>query len=321
MILGKDEALEKLNEYYVTGGGRTYDLGFKALSKHYSIKEGGVTDWTGYPQSGKTEFMLECLINTSKWYGHKHLIYMPDAGTDEEIYSKILHKVTGKQVEEFYYNANGDKVKIINRLTEAEIRTEIDWLIHHFKIYKPESKDGKPKSVTPIQFWDYAVENKKSLGLFSAVIDSWNYMNHDTDGKREDKWLEETLSYRNWLAETSGMHFHTIIHPSKPSMNREGRIMTPDMYSLKGGSEWANNGKAIIVVHRDFGSPHTQIKIAKAKPRVVGVQGEVFFSYDLAIGKYTQVENRGDGYAINPKKVSEITPNNEFENETFETPF
>ena len=41
-------------------------------------------------------------------------------------------------------------------------------------------------------------------------------MRHDTEGfAREDKWLEDTLSFRNELAERSNMHFHTVIHPTK----------------------------------------------------------------------------------------------------------
>ena len=47
----RDEVLH----LYKNGGGNVYYCGFKGLASHYNIKEGGCTDWTGYPGSGKTE--------------------------------------------------------------------------------------------------------------------------------------------------------------------------------------------------------------------------------------------------------------------------
>jgi hypothetical protein len=291
LIITEAEIKDKMHDFYQSGGGDTFYVGFNALAKHYSIKEGGVTDWTGLPGSGKTELLLEMLVNCSSWYDHKHLIYMPDAGTVEEVMAKLIHKFTGKQLEEFYYDGKGEKVEIKNRIKEGDLFKHIPEVLKYFRIYNPEGKNNKKgnrsKAVSPNEFWEYAVENKKKLGIFSAVIDSWNYMRHDTTGfDREDKWLEETLSYRNELAERNGLHLHTIIHPRTSQKDKTGKVLMPDMHSLKGGSEWANNGKTIIICHRKFGSPITDIKIDKAKPRIVGVQGMACLKYDPRGGRF-----------------------------------
>lgn len=329
-ILEAKDISKSLMEYYESGGGKTYYLGFNALAKHYSIKEGGCTDWTGYAGSGKTELLLECLKNCSEWYGHKHLIYMPDAGTSEEVVGKLIHKMTGKQFEKFYYDNDGNKIEIENRITEAEIYRILPQVLEYFKVFVPES-DNRSKAVTPKEFWDFAVKNQKKLGIFSAVIDSWNYLKHDTEGySREDKWLEATLSYRNELAEKSGLHFHTIIHPTSAKKDKDGKIIMPDKNSLKGGSEWANNGKSIIIVHRDFDSSITDIKIDKAKPRIVGVQGIAALQYDVKSGSYFEYVNDETGgrkkYAEQQetKKVEtkqEIPNNLDFLDEINEVPF
>lgn len=286
-IITQKDIEDRLMNYYETGGGKTFYVGFNSISKHYSIKEGGVTDWTGYPGSGKTELLLEFLKNTSDWYGHKHLIYMPDAGTVEEVIGKLIHKFTGKQFEEFYYTKAGNKKKINNRIKPSEIQRWLPHILEYFKIYQPQdTKTGRSKAVTPKEFWDFAVDNKKELGIFSAVIDSWNYMHHDIGKQRQDQWLEEILSYRNELAERNNIHFHTIIHPKAEKKNKYGKKIMPDMHSLKGGSEWANNGKTIIVVHRDFDSGITDIKIDKSKPKIVGVQGLCSLRYDVTKGAF-----------------------------------
>jgi hypothetical protein len=289
MILQESEIKDSLHDYYKTGGGNSFYVGFNTLSKHYSIKEGGVTDWTGYPGSGKTELLLECLTNCSKWYNHKHLIYLPDAGTNEEVIAKLMHKITGKQFEEFYYNKKGQKELIKNRITEAEIFKVLPEILNNFKIFNPQTivnNKSRSKAVTPKEFWDFAVDNKRELGIFSAVIDSWNYMKHDIGNQRQDQWLEEILSYRNEQAERNNLHFHTIIHPKSEKKDKNGKKIIPDMHSLKGGSEWANNGKTIVIVHRDFDSGITDVKIDKAKPRIVGTQGLCSLRLDVNQGGF-----------------------------------
>lgn len=331
-IITEEMIRDRMSEYYDSGGGETFYVGFNGLAKHYSIKEGGVTDWTGFPGSGKTELLLETLKNSTEFYGHKHLIYMPDAGTVEEVIAKLIHKFTGKQFEEYYYDENNERQLVKNRIEESDMFKMIPQVLESFKIYNPETKKEKngtrSKTLTPVEFWQYAVDNKDKLGIFSAVIDSWNYMRHDTEGYgREDKWLESTLSYRNELAESNDLHFHTIIHPKAPRKDKTGKIIFPDMHDLKGGSEWGNNGKSIIIVHREEGSPITNVKVDKAKPIVVGVKGVACLKYDIKVGRfYENITSTGMKRIYSHKEHIVELDNNKMPNgfedfETYQNPF
>ena len=262
--------------------------------------------------------LLQILVNCSKWYGHKHLIYMPDAGSNEEVIAKLIHKYTGKQFEEYYFDKRGNKVEVKNRITEKELFKLLPTILEYFKIFLPLVKEGnktRSKAITPIEYWNFAAANKKELGIFSAVIDSWNYMKHDIGGQREDQWLESVLSYRNELAERENLHLHTIIHPKAAVKDKNGKILIPDMHNLKGGSEWGNNGKSIIIAHRDFESNITDIKIHKAKPRVVGVQGMTALQFDLNYGGFFEIVNGTRHYShkepiIIEKQFQTINPEN-----------
>ena len=312
-IYTKDELIDGIYDLYETGGGVVFNTGFKSLAKHYQMKQGGVTDVTGYPGSGKSEFMLELLGNTSKFYGHKHLIHMPDAGTVHEVIAKLIHKRKGMQFKEFFYNENGDRVLVKNRLPKSMIDGAITEVLNDFIPFKPS--DGKSsKAVTPVEFWEFAASKKEELNIFSAVIDSWNYMKHDTQGfSREDKWLESTLSRRNDIAEQSGVHFVTIIHPRGATKDQNGEYVKPTMHSLKGGSEWANNAKSIIIVHRE--GMMSQVDIAKAKPEIVGVKTSepLMFGFELEKGKFFEFVDGEKQYAQAPRIESKtIKPNLEF---------
>lgn len=84
----------------------------------------------------------------------------------------------------------------------------------------------------------------------------------------------------------------------------------PDMYSLKGGSEWANNGKTIIICDRNFQSGITDIKIDKAKPKIVGVQGIASLRYDIKKGGFYENINHQRHYGHKePVIVQKTDPN------------
>jgi hypothetical protein len=162
---------------------------------------GNCTDWTGFPMSGKTQVLMECLMNTSRFYGWKHLVYFPDVGTNVEIIADLINKKTGKSFNPEAFNV----------ITDDEIINAIDWITHHFKVLT--RSDIKAK-LTPIEFWDYAVQLKKDEGLETASIDSWKDLNHPyNDYGGYAQYLEFVLPYRNQIAEDNDLHLHTIIHP------------------------------------------------------------------------------------------------------------
>jgi predicted ATP-dependent serine protease len=116
-VVKLQEIREEVIDLYKNGGGNVFYCGFKRLAPHYNVKEGSCTDWTGYPGSGKTELLFEVLRNCSEFYDHKHLIYMPDAGSNAEVVAKLLHKFSGKQFNEHYYDSDGKQQKIEDRIS------------------------------------------------------------------------------------------------------------------------------------------------------------------------------------------------------------
>ena len=200
-------------------------LGFSRIDEIYNMQLGTCTDWTGYPRSGKTQILMELLLNTSKYYGWKHLVYLPDVGNDVEIIADLMHKLTGKTFDNNYKNV----------ISDEEINMNLDFIFSHFFILTKETVKAK---VTPYQFWDYAVELDSEIGIQTATIDSWKDMKHDTSKfGRDDKYLEDVLSYRNHIAEENDLHLHTVIHP-KLIAKEDGKRPAPTPYDLKGGSEW-----------------------------------------------------------------------------------
>ena len=253
-------------------------LGWAAFDEHYSMQLGNCTDWTGYPMSGKTQVLMELLLNTSMWYGWKHLVYFPDVGNNVEIIADLLHKKTGKSFDP----------KEQNTITDQEISKELEWICHHFKVL---TKSDVKAKLTPFEFWDLAVEMKNEDGLETASIDSWKDLNHPYEKfGGYAQYLEVALPYRNQIAEDNNLHLHTIIHP-KLTEKENGKRRAPVPYDLKGGSEWFNSGKCMITIHRvDITDNLASINFNKIKPRSIGKVGSIELRFDKNTFTYYELE-------------------------------
>jgi len=273
-----DDLFRYRNNYHEKG---KY-LGFEGMDEYYSMSLGNCTDWTGFPMSGKTQVLMECLMNTSRFYGWKHLVYFPDVGSNVEIIADLINKKTGKSFNPSSYNV----------ITDDEILSAIDWITHHFKVLT--RSDIKAK-MTPIEFWDYAVQLKKEEGLETASIDSWKDLNHPyNDYGGYAQYLEFVLPYRNQIAEDNDLHLHTIIHP-KLTEKENGKRSAPVPYDLKGGSEWFNSGKCMVTVHREDPTFYkAELYFNKIKPRSNGKIGkhEIFFDKEKLV--YFEQEQHGN---------------------------
>lgn len=305
---------ERLTEYHKTGAKRGVFVGFDCFEDYYSMKESGCTDWTGSPMSGKTEMVLELLFNTSEFYGWKHLLYVPDIGDCIEVMAILIHKYTGKTFERKYTN-HIDIKAAFNACT---------WLLEHFYILE---KTNPKATMTPVQFWEFAVEFKKDHHIQTATIDSWKDMNHNyTDyGGTYAIYLSNVLPIRNMLSEQNNIHFHTIIHPKQPR-RVAGKKQAIEVDDMEGGAQWNNSGKTIIGVQRDnFAVPVTDIYFLKVKPRSVGKWGVVAINFDVARSRYFELSAENGGKSLyahrkvlaqakiidftEPKKESTIQPN------------
>lgn len=290
-ILEHKDTRDDLQAYRERGATRGVYLGFPELHEHYTMALPGVSDWTGYPQSGKTEFLLELLLNTSLFYGWKHLLYVPDVGDKNEILATLIHKISGKTFDKRYDN----------HISENEADKELQWVLQHFFILYEEDESS---TITPYEFWDFAVALKKEHHIQTATIDSWkdlrlnwNPMTNEVIG-RDDKYLENVLKYRNKIADKYKLQLHTIIHPTNIPAEKDGKRPEPKPHHLSGGAQWFNTGRVMITVHRVDGSANeVKITVNKAKPKSVAKLGSVTMWYNTAISKYYWKNNDDKVYA------------------------
>ena len=296
-ILDQSNLSNEMVTYLQKGSLRGVYLGFPIFDENYTMVLGSSTDWTGSPGSGKSEFVLELLLNSSMYYGWKHLLYVPDIGDKQEIISILLHKLTGKTFDKRYNNL----------ITEQEIYKYLPWITEHFKILY---KSDKKKKITPYEFWDLFIKmHIQNPMLKTSTIDSWKdmkrYVGMDNEPiGRDDLYLEDVLGYRNDLCDIYNVHFNIIIHPLKTEKDKNGNRLPASPYDLKGGTTWFDAGKNMVTVHRVDGTANqVQVIVTKAKPGSVAKLGSTTFYFDIIKRRYYWEGIDGKHYAEKEKKV------------------
>ena len=278
-----------IDEVYKHGLQPGRSFGFDQIDDYYTYIPGNCTDITGYPYMGKTLLAAELLYQLATRYGVRSALYMPDSGRREDVAVSLIRKHTGKSFLK----------QSATRITEAELHRAKDELSQWFTFI-----EAGHRAITPQEFFKTIAEDSN---VDAACIDSWNYMNIE----RTTDALADALAFRNIMAQDYGKHFYTVIHPRNPTASdydKDNRLRVPDVYNLMGGSEWNNNGKNIIVVHKDNKeSDWYDIYFRKIKPRNVGKTGMCTLKFNRVQHKFinSQTETeppRGKDAALTPER-------------------
>lgn len=276
------EQLEALWEKGLPPGSRT---GWFAMDKHYTVAPGQFTVITGWPGSGKSEWLDALLMNLAR-QGWRFSLFSPENYPSEIHVSKMLEKFVGKP-----FGTGPTERLSRDELTEAV--TEInDWFSF---IVAPKNSDRTNFSIVEILA---AAELKfKRAGLWhkrehplGIVIDPWNELEHlRPSHQSETEYVSETLSYvRSW-ARQNNVHIWMVAHPQKLRRDDSGKLPIPRPDAISGSIHWWNKADNAITVWRDMGDTPTQevsVFVWKVRFKHIGRPGEVKLSYDRVTGRY-----------------------------------
>lgn len=259
--------------------------GLSVLDEYVWLKKGYPLFVAGSPGSGKTEFVMEILLNTSILYGWKHFIYCGEGGNIEHIFNELLHKYLQKPLK---YTDEKDKLN-----AEYFIDT-------HFIIANHD------EDFTISEFYDTVLECEKELNIKfdTTCFDPFNDLKDESDvfGGREDKYLAYALKQVRISSKKNNRIDILVNHIAdiKP-------IVDPDSkkryipYALAsewaGGRTWQRRGFTMLLIYRppaflkdDNGVPfaenETRVHIQKAKPKGTAKIGVRSIFWDWQKNRY-----------------------------------
>lgn len=257
-----------------------YKTGWPSVDKHYTVAPGQMTIVTGWPGSGKSEWLDALLVNLCRqdW---RIGMFSPENQPIELHASKWLEKITGKPF------GRGPT----ERMTREEALQTAGKLANWMRFLEPP-KDGGVSALGVIKAFEpwFRKHEEQPCGL---VIDPWNELEHWRPANlSETEYVSQTLStVRNW-ARSSGVHVWIVAHPQK--MRRDdGKLPIPRPDMISGSQHWWNKADAAITVWRDMedlDKQEVEIHVQKVRFKNIGRPGLVSLRYDRVTGRYHELE-------------------------------
>ena len=277
-LLPADYYLSEVLDLWNSGLPGGFKTGWPALDKHYTVAPGQLTVLTGWPGSGKSEWLDHLLINLAQqdW---KFAIYSAENQPVQLHISKLMEKIARMP-----FGAGPNE-----RIPYAALVDYVQELAANFHFISPKLNTIPLHKIVAASAQYLLAEDGKKPGL---VIDPWNELEHARPKtKSETEYISESLSYlRNW-ARSNGVHVWLVAHPAKQKRGDDGKLPVPTPDMISGSQHWWNKADCALSVWRDMNdlvSRETSVFIQKIRFKNIGIPGEVRFNYDRLTGRYSE---------------------------------
>lgn len=263
----------RLDELFTKGSGQGFSTGYSSVDKIYTIAPGQLTVVTGYPSSGKSNFVDQIMVNLARAEDWKFAICSFENQPEVHI-ARLMEIYTNKR----FYDG-------MNKMTRQESEEAFNFVQDHFLFI--DSNGEEPSTLDSILERSRAAV--KRMGIRGLVIDPYNYIDLERSNKTETDAISDMLTRVRKFCMANEVHTWFVAHPAK--MARSGNDQPrPDGMSISGSMAWWAKTDCGVTVHRV--DKEVQIAVWKCRYRWVGTQGETTLQYDKAGGTYTEQFDR-----------------------------
>ncbi len=276
---------DALQRVYREGWGRGDRCGWPKLDQLFSVAPGQVTTLTGYPNSGKSQFMDALALNLAR-QGWRFVMCSLENLPVELHGEKLITQFIGKPLRD----------GLTARMSEEEMMEGAAEMDEWFSFVLPAEKKPNPSVADVIEVIE---EDFKRRGLWgvkdakiAAVIDPWNELEHfRPHGMSLTEYVGESLSMIRQWARRHLTHVFIVAHPAKQQRNRDTAklpVATPDMIS-DSAHFWNKSDNCLTVALQDeHRSPMVDIHVQKIRFRHIGRRGMETLQYDRVCGRYSE---------------------------------
>jgi twinkle protein len=263
-----DTYFERLNDLFEKGTGKGFSTGYASVDSIYTVAPGQLTVVTGYPSSGKSNFVDQLMVNLASKEDWKFAVCSFE--NQPEIHIARLMEIYTKR--KFFDGQN--------RMAKDVMEVAFKWVKDHFLFI--DSNGEEPSTLDSIL--ERARVAVKRMGIRGLVIDPYNYIDLDRKDSTETEAISNMLTRVQKFCKAQDVHTWFVAHPSK--IQRSGvEQPRPDGMSISGSMAWWAKTDCGLTVHRGEG-PTVEIAVWKCRYRWVGTQGETSLVYSKESGSY-----------------------------------
>lgn len=283
MLLTSHDTRGELLKVWRFGMGKGDACGWPSVDALFTVAPSQITTITGYPNSGKSQFMDAMALNLAR-QGWRFVFCSLENIPVYLHVEKLLRQYIGKPFRE----------GIHPRMSEDEVMEGATDMEEWFSFIHPSDDKPNPSLDDVI---DSIESNFRERGLWgtkeakmAAVIDPWNELEHfRPHGMTLTEYIGESLSrLRQWGRKT-GLHIFIVAHPAKQRLLKDSASLptvTPDMIS-DSAHFWNKSDNCITVELTDgHAAPLVKVHVQKIRFAHIGMRGIVELFHDRVTGRY-----------------------------------
>ena len=303
-----------------TGWAKGETTGFAPMDEAFTLLKGYPIFVAGAPHSGKTELIIEKLLNTSVINNWKHFVYLGENGEVEEIIADLCYKYIGKPF----------KVATGYAMSDAE-RVTAEYFINEHFVFLDDEKD-----LTLKEFYDEVTSAEDELGIKfdTTLFDPFNdAIDESATMGGTHHWLNRELKMVRKVSKANKRIDILINHIAdvpttvdKDTGQAYLRAALPNEWN--GGRTWWRRGFLMLLVYRppawlkdengiEYGENVSLVIVQKAKPKGIATYGATARLYwDWKHNRYYWLDTHGTRHVAfmtdKPKEIKAIEPNVDF---------
>ena len=260
---------ERLNELYTKGTGKGYSTGYTSVDEIYTVAPAQLTVVTGYPSSGKSNFVDQIMVNLADKHDWKFAVCSFENQPEIHI-SRLMEIYTKRR----FFDGK-------DRMSETDKEIAFKFVKEHFLFI--DTNGEEPSTLDSIL--ERARIAVKRMGVRGLVIDPYNYIELPRGDGTETSAISDMLTRVQKFCKAHDVHTWFVAHPSK--ITRQGTEQPrPDGMSIAGSMAWWAKTDCGLTVHRK--DHHVEIAVWKCRYRWVGTQGETTMIYNKTAGTYSE---------------------------------
>ena len=268
-LFGTEVFEDQVNELFEKGFGGGESTGYPDVDEFYTIVPGQFTVVTGYPSSGKSNFVDQLMINLARSKDWKFAIC-----SFENPPALHIPKLCELYLKKPFFEGPTP------RMSQDDLKTAMTWVREHFVMLDTVNSESTIESIL-----DRTQAAIARLGIRGLVIDPYNFIDIKA-GASETEAISRMLSKVQAFAKAAQIHVWFVAHPAK-QMRVGEQMPVPDGMSVSGSMAWWAKADVGLTVHRKEGLD-VLVRVWKVRWRWVGKPGDAILIYDRATGCYEQ---------------------------------
>ena len=282
-IVRPQDVFDDLIRVYRDGMGRGDGVGWEAVNELFTVAPGQVTTTTGWPNSGKSQWIDNVVVNLtrSRW----KFVYCSLENIPVFLHLEKLAKLwIGKPLRK----------GPTERMSEDEVAGALRDMQDLFSFIRPSDIKPNPSLSDVMLAIEDDFKRRQLWGVDGAkiacVIDPWNELEHfRPHGMSLTEYVGESLSLLRQWARRNMLHVFIVAHPAKQPRSRDTGALpvpTPDMIS--DSAHFWNKSDNCITVHlpEEHRSAKVEIHVQKIRFSHIGKRGMATLFFDVTTGRY-----------------------------------